>query len=104
MDAESGIRKQNDESTSYLDFQVQQWSNSLPTELKFDGTSEYQVTSSAETRSMLKILLRSQASQLRITLRNPDLLSVEKIAQNMEAAEVAVGLAQDTVQCIHSMH
>ena len=89
MDAEHSW-KESLESLSYLDYQVQQWSNLLPTDLKLNGTLENESASLGETRLMLKALLRLRASQLRIILRKPHLLSRERIAQNVEAVEVVV--------------
>ena len=103
MDTEHGW-KESLESLSYLDYQVQQWSNLLPTDLRSNGTLENEVASLGETRLMLKALLRLRASQLRIILRKPHLMSRERIAQNVEAVEVVVGLARDTVQHIHALH
>ena len=103
MDAELSW-KDNLESLSYLDYQVQQWSNLLPIDLRLNGTLENEVASLGETRLMLKAILRLRASQLRIILRKPHLLSREKIAQNVEAVEVVVDLARDTVQHIYALH
>ena len=103
MDAEHSW-KESLESLSYLDYQVQQWSNLLPTDLKLNGTLENEIASLGETRLMLKALLRLRASQLRIILRKPHLLSRERIAQNVEAVEVIVDLARDTVQHIYALH
>ena len=103
MDAEHSW-KECLEPLSYLDYQVQQWSNLLPTDLKMNGTLENEIASLGETRLMLKALLRLRASQLRIILRKPHLLSRERIAQNVEAVEVVVELARDTVQHIYALH
>ena len=102
-DSEHGW-KESLESLSYLDYQVQQWSNLLPTDLRLNGTLENEAASLGETRLMLKALLRLRASQLRIILRKPHLMSRERIAQNVEAVEVVVDLARDTVQHIHALH
>lgn len=103
MDSEHGW-KESLESLSYLDYQVQQWSNLLPPDLRLNGTLENETASLGETRLMLKALLRLRASQLRIILRKPDLLSRERITQNVEAVEVVVDLARDTVQHIYALH
>ena len=102
MDAEHSW-KGSLEPLSYLDYQVQQWSNLLPTSLRLNGTLENETASLGETRLMLKALLRLRASQLRIILRKPHLLSRERIAQNVEAVEVVVDLARDTVQHIYAL-
>ena len=102
-DTEHG-RKESLESLSYLDYQVQQWSNLLPTDRRLNGTLENEIASLSETRLMLKALLRLRASQLRIILRKPDLLSRERIAQNVAAVELVVDLARDTVQHIYALH
>lgn len=103
MDSEHGW-KESLESLSYLDYQVQQWSNLLPTDLRLNSTLEDEIASIGETRLMLKALLRLRASQLRIILRKPDLLSRERISRNFEAVEVGVDLARDTVQHIYALH
>ena len=83
---------------------VQQWSNLLPPDLRLNGTLENEIASLGETRLMLKVLLRLRASQLRIILRKPDLLSRERRAQNVQAVEIVVDLARDTVQYIYALH
>ena len=102
-DTEHG-RKESIEALSYLDYRVQQWSNLLPTDLRLNGTLENEIASLSETRLILKVLLHLRASQLRIILRKPDLLSRERIAQNVEAVELVVTLARDTVQHIYGLH
>ena len=102
-DTEHG-RKESLESLFYLDYRVQQWSDLLPTDLRLNGTLENEIVSLSETRLILKVLLRLRASQLRIILRKPDLLSRESIARNVEAVELVVNLARDTVQHIYSLH
>ena len=103
MDTEHGW-KESLESLSYLDYQVQQWSNLVPSDLRLNGTLEDEIASVGETRLMLKILLRLRASQLRIILRKPDLLSRERIAQNVQAVDIVVDLARDIVQHIYALH
>lgn len=67
MDIEHG-RKESLESTSYLDYMVQQWSDLLPTDLKLKGSLENEIAALSEIRLMLKALLRLRASQLKIIL------------------------------------
>ena len=101
MDAEHSW-KESLEPLSYLDYQVQQWSNLLPTNLRLNAL-ENETASLGETRLMAKALLRLRASQSRIILRKSYLLSRERIAQNVEAVEMVVDLARDTVQHIYAL-
>lgn len=103
VDTENG-RNGSEESTSYLDYQVQQWSNLLPTDLRLMDPWESDSTSLGETRLMLKVLLYLRGSQLRIILRKPDLLSRERISKNKAAVEVVVDLARDMVHRICALH
>ena len=83
---------------------MQQWSNLVPSDLRLNGTLEDEIASVGETRLMLKVLLRLRASQLRIILRKSDLLSRERIAQNVSAVDIVVDLARDIVQHIYALH
>jgi hypothetical protein len=105
---------------SYLDFQVQQWIQSIPSELRFDLTqsqpqSEHagraaivtaaqQPQSRAHTQTesmlMLQVLLALQANQLRILVYRQNLLSSESIESNVSGASTAVETAKSTVHIL----
>ncbi|KAL4901125.1 hypothetical protein BDW74DRAFT_181979 [Aspergillus multicolor] len=95
---------------SYLDFQVQQWIQSIPRELRFDpdppttpGTNNESPDPDSAGRSnttMLQVLLALQANQLRILVYRQNLLSTESIETNASGALVAVETAKSTVHML----
>ncbi|KAL4879296.1 hypothetical protein BJY04DRAFT_220417 [Aspergillus karnatakaensis] len=88
---------------SYLDFQVQQWIQSIPTELRFDPDSSTTQDSDSETTermTMLQVLLALQANQLRILVYRQNLLSGESIESNVTGASTAVETAKSTVHML----
>ncbi|KAL4944264.1 hypothetical protein BDV06DRAFT_233606 [Aspergillus oleicola] len=90
---------------SYLDFQVQQWIQSIPRELRFDpdsSASENQGldSDSAERMTMLQVLLALQANQLRILVYRQNLLTSDSIESNAPGALTAVETAKSTVHML----
>ncbi|KAL4953534.1 hypothetical protein BDW69DRAFT_165159 [Aspergillus filifer] len=90
---------------SYLDFQVQQWIQSIPRELRFDPDPAVYETQgldspSAERMTMLQVLLALQANQLRILVYRQNLLSSDSIESNALGALTAVETAKSTVHML----
>lgn len=105
---------------SYLDFQVQQWIQSIPPELRFDPTlsptqservgraatvtatpqSQIQPHTQTDSMMMLQVLLALQANQLRILVYRQNLLSSESIESNVSGASTAVETAKRTVHML----
>ncbi|KAJ5286576.1 hypothetical protein N7524_001882 [Penicillium chrysogenum] len=86
---------------AYLDAQVQQWIHSIPRELRFDPTWRSPAGSEQTDRAMmLQVLLALQANQLRILVYRQNLLSDERIADNVTGASTAVETAKSTVHML----
>ncbi|KAL4974081.1 hypothetical protein BDW66DRAFT_168112 [Aspergillus desertorum] len=97
---------------SYLDFQVQQWIQSIPRSLRFDPSPPTtpetgRKTDTADSDStggtnntMLQVLLALQANQLRILVYRQNLMSTESIETNASGALVAVETAKSTVHML----
>ncbi|KAL5333526.1 hypothetical protein BJX70DRAFT_60676 [Aspergillus crustosus] len=88
---------------SYLDFQVQQWIQSIPSELRFEPAATTTQSSDPETTermTMLQVLLALQANQLRILVYRQNLLSSESIESNVPGASTAVETAKSTVHML----
>ncbi|KAJ5211393.1 Copper amine oxidase N2/N3-terminal [Penicillium cf. griseofulvum] len=81
---------------AYLDAQVQQWIHSIPRELRFDPAASGQT----DRAMMLQVLLALQANQLRILVYRQNLLSDERIADNVTGASTAVETAKSTVHML----
>ncbi|KAL3466126.1 hypothetical protein BJX64DRAFT_296069 [Aspergillus heterothallicus] len=90
---------------SYLDFQVQQWIQSIPAELRFDpnpsvGDAANPSSTEKNKNATLQVLLALQANQLRILVYRQNLLSAESIESNPPGASVAVETAKSTVHML----
>lgn len=94
-------REATSEGCALLDAEVQQWVHSIPSELRFDpgwrspGGSEH-----TDRDMMLQVLLALQANQLRILAYRQNLLSSERIAEDMDGASTAVETAKSTVHML----
>ncbi|KAJ5749378.1 uncharacterized protein N7511_011074 [Penicillium nucicola] len=89
------------DSAAYLDAQVQQWVRSIPRELRFDPNWRSPEGSEHTDRAMmLQVLLALQANQLRIFVYRQNLLSGERIADNLVGASSAVETAKSTVHML----
>ncbi|KAL2814154.1 hypothetical protein BJX63DRAFT_431557 [Aspergillus granulosus] len=90
---------------SYLDFQVQQWIQSIPAELRFDpnppaGDTADPSPAEKNKNTTLQVLLALQANQLRILVYRQNLLGAESIESNPPGASVAVETAKSTVHML----
>lgn len=83
---------------SYLDFQVQQWVQSIPQDLRYDPSSQ---SSQDGNMTMLQVLLALQANQLRILLYRQNLLSSHSIETDAAGASIAVETAKSTVHMLN---
>jgi hypothetical protein len=89
------------DGVAYLDAQVQQWIRSIPRELRFDPSWRSPEGSEHTDRAMmLQVLLALQANQLRILVYRQNLLSGERIADNLVGASTAVETAKSTVHML----
>ncbi|RAH46219.1 transcription factor domain-containing protein [Aspergillus brunneoviolaceus CBS 621.78] len=89
---------------AYLDFQVQQWIQSIPPELRFDpahrSTARGDSPTHADSMMTLQVLLALQANQLRILVYRQYLLSGESIEDSVAGASIAVETAKSTVHML----
>ncbi|PYH49346.1 transcription factor domain-containing protein [Aspergillus saccharolyticus JOP 1030-1] len=92
---------------AYLDFQVQQWIQSIPAELRFDPSHRAAAAAAggdssthADSMMTLQVLLALQANQLRILVYRQYLLSSESIADSAAGASIAVETAKSTIHML----
>lgn len=86
----------------YLDFQVQQWIQSIPHELRFDPgrLCDHDDAGLSDSMVMLQVLLALQANQLRILVYRQNLLSHDSIETDVAGASIAVETAKSTVHML----
>ncbi|KAL3482181.1 hypothetical protein BJX99DRAFT_82768 [Aspergillus californicus] len=105
---------------SYLDFQVQQWIQSIPEELRFESPPSPLISTQSQSQNhsqnraesgpeperpsqgitMLSVLLALQANQLRILVYKQNLLSASSIDTNPAGASTAVDTAKSTIHML----
>lgn len=95
-------RSSTSDHCSYLDFQVQQWIQSIPQELRFDPSQLWNSENDhpKDSMVMLQVLLALQANQLRILVYRQNLLSTESIDGDVCGASIAVETAKSTVHML----
>ncbi|KAJ5646207.1 hypothetical protein N7490_002579 [Penicillium lividum] len=94
-------REATAERCAFLDAQVQQWVHSIPRELRFDPTWRSSAGREHTDRAMmLQVLLALQANQLRILVYRQNLLSSNRIAEDLAGASTAVETAKSTVHML----
>ena len=98
--AKTNSKTRKDES-EYLDFQVQKWQQSVPTELqllhpKLDTGLQVQPRS----LHRLRVLLYLRANQMRILICRHHLLKATSINDDRLAAQRVVDIAKDTIQVL----
>ncbi|KAJ5965251.1 Copper amine oxidase N2/N3-terminal [Penicillium waksmanii] len=94
-------REATSEGCAFLDAQVQQWVHSIPRELRFDPSwrSPAGPVHTDRTR-MLQVLLALQANQLRILVYRQNLLSGDRILDDIPGALIAVETAKSTIHML----
>ncbi|KAJ5547893.1 hypothetical protein N7513_005127 [Penicillium frequentans] len=94
-------REATAERCAFLDAQVQQWVHSIPKELRFDPTWRSSAGPEHTDRAMmLQVLLALQANQLRILVYRQNLMSSQRIAEDLPGASTAVETAKSTVHML----
>ncbi|KAJ5266474.1 hypothetical protein N7478_009282 [Penicillium angulare] len=98
---QSRSKEATSERCAILDAQVHQWVHSIPQELRYDPSWRPSAGSEhADRPIMLQVLLALQANQLRILVYRQNLLSTERIAEDITGASTAVETAKSTVHML----
>lgn len=83
----------NTDEMDYLDFQIIQWHNNIPSHLRFEHPSQRLSTPTQPPQSRaghrLRILLYLRANQMRILIYRPILHSATSIIQHRKQAQIA---------------
>jgi hypothetical protein len=94
-------REATSEGCAFLDAQVQQWVHSIPRELRFDPSWRSPAGPEHTDRTrMLQVLLALQANQLRILVYRQNLLSGDRILDDIPGALIAVETAKSTIHML----
>lgn len=90
-----------EETMSYLNYQILDWQNQIPDSLKFYPTVDVPDTGApSRAQRRLQVLLYLRANQMRILIYRPVLHSATSIMENRHQAGVVVEVAKDTVRVL----
>ncbi|KAF2094716.1 fungal-specific transcription factor-like protein [Rhizodiscina lignyota] len=105
--ADSANSKISDEEIGYLDYQIQQWLQSIPPSLQFHGVAtaaELDGDSKSRANHRLRILLYLRANQMRVLIYRPVLHTAGCIMDNLNHAHTVVDVAKDSIRVLHAMN
>ncbi|TVY82769.1 putative transcriptional regulatory protein [Lachnellula suecica] len=98
--AKTNSKTRKDES-EYLDFQVQKWQQSIPTELQLlHPNLDTGIQVQPRSLHRLRVLLCLRANQMRILIFRHHLLKATSINDDRLAAQRVVDIAKDTIQVL----
>ncbi|KAG9229952.1 fungal-specific transcription factor domain-containing protein [Amylocarpus encephaloides] len=88
------------EKEAYLDFQIQQWLQFLPSDLQLIHPRQGAVADAqSSSQQRLRVLLYLRANQIRILIHRHNVLSALNIAADLTSARLVTDIAKDTI-CI----
>ena len=89
----------------YLDYQIQQWQNSIPDSLRFHPSDNVpNNTNLSKDLRRLRVLLYLRSNQLRIQLYRPVLYSITSIMENRGYAQTVVEIAKDSIRVLTQLN
>ncbi|KAL8908969.1 MAG: hypothetical protein Q9171_005227 [Xanthocarpia ochracea] len=94
-----------EETMSYLDYQILEWQNHIPDSLRFYPTADISDTGApSRAQRRLQVLLYLRANQMRILIYRPVLHSATGIMENRQQAGLVVEVAKDTVRVLSRLN
>ncbi|KAL8944087.1 MAG: hypothetical protein Q9216_000678 [Gyalolechia sp. 2 TL-2023] len=104
--APGGVGAEIQENTmSYLDYQVLQWQNTIPDSLRFYPTVDIPDTGPpSRAQRRLQVLLYLRMNQMRILIYRPVLHSATSIMENRRHARMVVEVAKDTIRVLSRLN
>jgi len=99
--AGSEISKDN---IGYLDYQIQQWHNSIPEGLRFDPKSFKDFNTHSRGQRRLQVILYLRTNQMRVMIYRPVLMSATNVVENRNYAQTAVDVAKDTIKVLSRLN
>lgn len=89
------------DNESFLNFQIHQWQESIPSEFRLDDLQGDWAPTMRDARlATPRILLHLRANHMRILIYKQNLLSAQSIRNNFAGANVAVANAKNTIQAL----
>ena len=91
----------NKDNIAFLDYQIEQWHNSIPESLRvhqIDNAISNNPFSRGQRR--LQVILALRTNQMRVLIYRPVLLSATNIMENRGYAQIVVDVAKDTIKVL----
>ncbi|EED18579.1 fungal specific transcription factor, putative [Talaromyces stipitatus ATCC 10500] len=100
----STARAVGSDNESFLNFQIQQWQESIPSEFRLEDLRSDRTPTMRDSRlATPRILLHLRANQMRILVYKQNLLSAESIRNNLTGANIAVTNARNTIHTLSKL-
>jgi hypothetical protein len=89
----------------YLDYQIQQWQNSIPAHLKYTSTDNALGAEEIDRgQRRLRLMIYLRANQLRIQLYRPVLYTLSSIMENRGYTQTVIEIAKDTIRTLMDLN
>jgi hypothetical protein len=93
-----GARDGDDDSVSYLDFQVQHWRQSISLDLQLHHTKlSADSGNQSQGLHLRRVLLYVRGNHMRIFVHRQNIVSASNILRNLSGARLVVDIAKDTI-------
>lgn len=93
-------KRATQEKLSYLEFQVQQWYDSVTPQLQLHPKDENLLGGYSRTQNRIRILLYLRTNQMRLFIFRRTLLSPKTVNEDIENATRAVNAAKDNIRLL----
>lgn len=94
----------NFEETSYLDFQVVQWLESIPNEMKIRNVDNEDFVGHTRSSNRLRVLFVLRANQMRILIHRRALLTPATVRTNLQGARTAIDAAKQSIRLLDRLN
>lgn len=97
-------KRATQEKLSYLEFQVQQWYDSVTPQLQLHPKDENLLGGYSRTQNRIRILLYLRTNQMRLFIFRRTLLSPKTVNEDIENATRAVNAAKDNIRLLERVN
>lgn len=94
----------NIDETSYLDFQILQWRESIPPEMKIHNVELEDFMDHSRPSNRLRVLFVLRANQMRILIHRRTLLTSATVRANVQGAQIAIDAAKESIRLLERLN
>lgn len=94
----------NTDETSYLDFQILQWRESIPPKMKIHNVELEDFMDHSRPSNRLRVLFVLRANQMRILIHRRTLLTSATVRANLQGAQIAIDAAKESIRLLERLN